>query len=222
VDVEVSGQPIIPTADLTSVMEAFGNYAAKTVQIQANAFENGWISGFVMMSLGMRETNLQNICGGVTKNAQGEWVQAFTDRGIFQVTDTNPSGAKWLASVPGCPNGPDDRPNFKPDVKGFRAGKTSALTAMHSPTFSAGLQYTLKEFSQNRTDAVPDVKTDDLLRFCIAAHNAGFTGAMDGYRAGDVDANTAHGDYSAWVLEQAPQIQEWVSTRPKWQVAKNA
>ena len=37
------------------------------------------------------------------------------------------------------------------------------------------------------------MKPEDVVRFVIAAHNAGFTGALTGYRAGNVDAHTTYG-----------------------------
>src|ERR1039458_5397352 len=208
---------VITPLQLNTIIERFGQEAVlKCQRLTRIAFPGGLFPPSVLMALGLRETNLQNICGGA-KLVDGQWAQAYTDRGVFQISDTQPTNAKWLASVPGCPNGPDDTANWDPDVKGFNKGKTSALTAMHCPTFSAAAQYTLAEMKRNRQLAYDaGVTSPDCLQFIVAAHNAGFEGALTGYREGNVDANTTLGDYSWWTLHYAPQIAAWITNHPGW------
>jgi hypothetical protein len=208
---------VITPAELTDIMEGFGNEACLLVQKETHAaWPGGWVPPSIVMSLGLRETNLTNIAGGATL-VNGQWQRAYTDRGVFQITDTFAPSAKWLASVPGCPNGPNDVSNWVPDMAGFRAGKTNALTAKHSPTLSAGLGYSVKSMKADRAQAyTAGVKPNDALQFVVAAHNAGFEGALKGYQEGNVDAYTTLGDYSWWVLHNAPMIAAWIIAHPKW------
>lgn len=183
-------------------LAVFGNYRVLRSQQLA---EDTFLHPSILMALGLRETGLTNICGGA-KLVNGVWVQAFTDRGCFQISDQVPANAKWLASVPGCNNG-----SWSPQA-GF-----TAFSTLHCPRFSDAVVYVLKEFEENKSQAaLAGVRANDLVRFCVAAHNAGFEGALEGYRAGNVDQNTAHGDYSAWVLKYATIIHNWVVEHPNW------
>ena len=204
---------VLTQEELTVIFERFGNEACLIVQREViAAFPGGWLSPSVVLSLGLRETGLENIRGGAVE-INGVWEPSDTDEGVFQVTNLVESNAIWLKSVPGCPNG-----SFKPDMEGWNAGKVNALTTDHNPTLSAGLQYTIDEIKANRAQAEPaGVKSADVLRFCIAAHNAGFEGALKGYESGNVDKFTTLGNYSAWVLENAPAVAEWIAARPAWQ-----
>ena len=60
------------------------------------------------------------------------------------------------------------------------------------------------------------VPSSDLLRFAVAAHNAGPTGALEGYREGNIDKHTAGGDYSAYVFATAPLVHNWIVAHPNW------
>ena len=197
---------VITFAELNTVIERFGQYAVLACQRETHAvFPGGWFPPSVLMALGLRETNLQNICGGATLEGD-HWVQAYTDRGVFQITDTQVTNAAWLRTVPGCPNG-----SWVPEH-----GHT-ALESMHCPTLSAAIGYTLKEMTLNRRLAYgAGVAPEHALQFIVAAHNGGFTGALNGYKEGNVDANTTLGDYSWWVLHYAPQIAAWIAAHPTW------
>ena len=198
---------VITPSQLDAAILKFGNYAVLKVQADVHAvFPGGWYSPSVLMALGLRETNLQNICGGAIK-VNGQWQRSFTDRGWLQISDTQPANAAWLATVPGCPNGSWDP-----------AHGHTAIEPMHVPTMSGAMDYTLKEMVSHRQLAYnAGVKSEDCLQFIVAAHNAGFTGALNGYQEGNVDANTTLGDYSWWVLHYAPQIAAWIKAHPKWQ-----
>ena len=50
----------------------------------------------------------------------------------------------------------------------------------------------------------------------MAAYNAGMGGALNGWRAGDVDRFTTGGDYSAWVLRHRLAVQHWLDAHPRW------
>jgi hypothetical protein len=194
-------------------MEAFGNEACLKAQSETHAaFPGGWLLPSVVLALGLRESSLENIRGGAIV-VNGKLVPTTTDEGFLQITNTVSSNATWLASVPGCPNG-----SWVPDMVGWNNGTVNALTDNHNPTFSAALQFTISEIKANRAQAEPaGVKSADVLRFCIAAHNAGFQGALEGYESGNVDRYTTLGDYSENVLQNAPVVAEWIAARPTWQ-----
>jgi hypothetical protein len=61
------------------------------------------------------------------------------------------------------------------------------------------------------------VKEADLVRFAVAAYNAGAYSAYQGYINGNVDKYTTHGDYSAWVFEAKSRIYQWIKAHPNWQ-----
>jgi hypothetical protein len=197
---------------LTVIFERFGQEAAHITQREIHAaWPGNWFKPEHGLALGCRETALANIRGGAVL-VNGVWVPSDTDEGVYQITNTVSSNATWLRSVPGCPNG-----SFKPDMPGFHSGKVNALTPAHNPTLSAGLTYTIAEIQANRAQAGPaGVKPNDVLRFVIAAHNAGFQGALEGYESGDVDRFTTHGNYSQWCLDNVPAITKWLDTHPKW------
>lgn len=180
----------------------FGNYRVLRSQQLA---EPTFVPPSVLMALGLRETDLTNICGGA-QLVDGRWVQAFRDRGCFQIVDTIPENLAWLATEPGCPNG-----QWSP-----ASGQTAAAP-MHCPQFTPAAEFVLHEFEANREQALAaKVPESHVLQFCVAAHNAGFEGALEGFHEDDMDAHTAHGDYSAWVLRFAPVIHDWVVEHRGW------
>lgn len=198
-------QPTYTQAELTPVFEHFGLYAAHRAQQLCAQHDGGWVPGATFIALGLRESGLRNVCGGA-KLVNGVWVPVKTDRGWLQISDTIAPNRQFLASVLGCPDG-----SWIPK-RGF-----TALEPLRCPTFSAASNYTLKEFSRNKASAIAShVPSADVLRFCVAAHNAGFTGALRGYRLGDVDKFTTHGDYSANVMANAVAVAAWIASRPKW------
>ena len=58
------------------------------------------------------------------------------------------------------------------------------------------------------------VRADDLFRFAASAYNAGPTGAIRGYEAGDSDRNTTGGNYGREVLRRFALFQELLDGRP--------
>lgn len=190
------------SAEVGHSLAVFGNYRVLRTQ-QLCEQEGNFPHPSTAMGLGLRETGLTNVCGGAIM-VKGVWVQSFTDRGCFQINEWEAKA--WLASVPGCPEG-----QWSPE-----AGH-NALEPHFCPRFSDSLEYVLKEFKEHKEQAAHvGVKAEDVERFCVAAHNAGFEGALEGYRVGNVDLNTAHGNYSAWVERYAQTIHTWVVGHPAW------
>lgn len=180
-----------------------GNYRVLKTQEVAREGGPDNIYGVHLLALGLRETGLRNINGGGTF-VNGTWAPAKTDRGCFQISQKYHSA--FLKSVPGCKEGswwPTD-------------GKT-ALDEGYCPRFSDAVRYanrTLQlgiEFSHDN-----HVRSEDRVRFAIAAYNAGLGGALNGYKQGNVDKYTTGGDYSKWVLEKVPEMRTWLNEHPNW------
>ncbi len=190
-----------PTAtEVGKALSEFGNYRVLRSQELAHGKV---IPASVLMALGLRESGLKNICGGAILE-DGKWVQSYSDRGCFQISDK--IEPDWLKSVPGCLNG-----HWSP------VGEVSAFQPMHVPRFTDAAIETLRVAKLNYAQAkAAGVKAEDLVRFCVAAHNAGFQGALKGYREGDVDLHTTHNDYSAWVMRESGVIHAWVLAHPNW------
>ena len=189
-----------------------GNYRVRRAQIVANAGAPDGISGALLLAIGLRETNGVNEEGGAKWDpVNNRWVAQddpkLMDVGIFQISRQHHPAA--LAQMVGVAN-----KTWGPVV----SGKT-ANDAGYVPRFEESLQFTLREMHESIAYAASrDVPEDQLVRFAVAAHNAGTGGAMTGYRAGNVDKYTALGDYSKWVLEARTLINRWLAQHPNWRV----
>lgn len=195
----------LPTpAEINSALARLENYRVKHVQELLYPYKP--IPASIMLALGFRESGLRNICGGAKKDpATGKWVKSFGDRSYLQISDQY--DGDFLKSVEGCPDG-----WWVPDAK---KPAVSAFEPMHVPRFSPATLYVKDEMEKAYAVGVGH-HVPDPLRFAVAAHNAGVQGALDGLKAGDVDVNTAGGDYSAYVLKVAPMIHDWIVAHPNW------
>lgn len=195
----------LPTpAEINSALGGLGNW--RVLHVQEALYPYRPISASVMLALGFRETGLKNICGGATWDGS-KWVRSYTDRGWLQISASILREAEWLRTQEGCPNG---------SWTAVPAGH-NALEPMHCPRFSPALDFTkatmFADMAFAQANAIPAA---DLFRFAVAAHNAGPTGALHGYREGDVDKHTAGGDYSHYVFAVAPMIHDWIVGHPNW------
>jgi hypothetical protein len=183
---------VLTERQVADALKHLGNYRVLAAQHVANENTTDGISGGLMLSLGMRESLLQNINN-----------KAQTDKGCFQITELY--HLAWLKSQPGCPEGQwRPQPGRTADEDGF------------CPRYTPALEYAL----QMLQDAVAYAKKrsiKDPVRFAVAAYNAGIGGALRGYQEGDVDKYTTGGDYSAWVLKVKPMVQHWIAAHPSWQ-----
>lgn len=195
----------VPTpAEINDALAHLGNW--RVLHTQEACYPYKPIPASVMLALGFRESGLKNICGGAVLQ-NGVWVQSYTDRGWLQISATIDREAKWLAKQEGCGNG-----YWSP-----ASPPVNALTEMHVPRFSPALDFTKATMLEDMAFAAnANVPPADRLRFAVAAHNAGPTGALAGYREGDVDKHTAGGDYSAYVFATAPLIHDWIVGHPNW------
>jgi hypothetical protein len=185
-----------------------GNYRVKRAQQAALQGTPDGISGGLLLALGLRESHLTNVEGGA-KLVDGRWV-AQDDPNRMDVGWTQISRLHHLDSLRRMP-GVKVR-TWAPVV----SGKTAA-DGGYAPRFEEALQFTIQELREAQAYGQDHgVDRNDLVRFAIAAHNAGSGGAVRGFREGDVDKYTARGDYSAWVLATKAQVNGWLTTHPNW------
>lgn len=190
-------------------LASLGNYRVRRVQTVCNEGKPDGISGSLFLALGLRETFLQNIEGGAKLDkATGKWVAQdnpeLMDVGVFQIS--RKYHIHDLALMLGVPNG-----TWGP--------VTSTKTAADSgfvPRFEESLQFTLREFHENMALLENPVPARHLVQVAVAAHNAGVEGARKGYTMGDIDINTAGGDYSEWVLRHRTMVNHWLGQHPSW------
>lgn len=183
----------------------FGNYRTRRCQYVALQGQPDGIFGITLMALGLRESALRNINGGA-ELVNGKWVATKTDKGVFQIASLY--HAYSLARMPAVQEG-TWAPVVAPGVTGDDL----------CPRFEDSIQFTLRQMHEAQAfGADHDVPVRELPRFAVAAHNAGVGGALKGYREGNVDKYTAHGDYSAWVERHARKIQAWLVAHPGWRV----
>jgi soluble lytic murein transglycosylase-like protein len=75
------------------------------------------------------------------------------------------------------------------------------------PTLTAATLFAVQLLRDNmrfaREHGVPKAQ---VLRFAVAAYNAGAGGALTGFRSGNVDRNTANHNYSTDVLARAQVV----------------
>lgn len=183
---------------------------ARAHKVQRMCLDSGRVKNtpWIVLALGLRETWLRNILGGA-KLVDGVWVPeddpAKQDAGFLQISK------KWhpdvLRRMEAVASG-----TWQPVIEGANAFAPGMV-----PTFRAAVPYVLAELASSldfaRLHVIPD---RDRQRFAIAAHNCGKGGALEGYRHGDVDMLTSGGDYSAWVLDAAPKVEQFVVTHPNW------
>ncbi len=176
-----------------AALRRLGNYRVEVAQEVAAEGPADAFSGATLLSVGLRETGLLNINN-----------EADTDHGCFQVSEK--FHATWLLSQPGCLEG----------TWTAIAGH-SALEDGFCPRYTPACIYALQILKENYAVGVAkNVLPESLLRFSLAAYNAGVGGALAGYREGDVDKYTTGGDYSLWVLDGRRKINNFLVRNPNW------
>lgn len=196
-----------------------GNYRVRRIQTVALEGEPDGISGALLLAFGLRETLLQNIIGGLayvnpenlkerwpTDRKGGiwvpEWDPARQDVGVFQISRLwNGAALRRMIAV--------QTGTWGPVIDG-----KSAYDAYAVPRFEDSLQFTLSLLHEHMAmadDAGVD-ELDERVDIAIAAHNAGFSGALAGWRLGDVDRNTAQHDYVKWVKEHRTKVNRALNT----------
>ena len=164
---------------IASEIEALGHERVKKIR-EIGRREH--ISGVLLLAMAHRESAMRNIVGD---HGHG--------RGIMQIDDR--FHQDWLREHKGCQSG------------SFKATFESALPAGRVPSLVAGVTKACELLDQNlgfaKSHGVPDGLR---LRFAVAAYNAGAGGALEGFRAGDVDKLTTGADYSRDVLAHRAEV----------------
>lgn len=183
----------LSTEHVARSLSRLGNFRVKMAQAAAAEGPPDGISGALMLSLGLRETDLQNINN-----------QEQTDHGGFQISELY--HADWLRTEPGCPEG-----------KWVAVAGHTANEDGYCPRYTPALNYALKMIKGSVSFAKRQgVKDSEAVRFAVAAYNAGGGGALRGFKEGDVDKYTTGGDYSGWVMRHRLIIQHWLDAHPAW------
>ena len=174
----------ITAQQLESELDAFGHHRIEIVAELAHDGPPDGIGPALILAMGSRETDLRNIVGD---HGHG--------RGWLQIDDRFHPG--FLSTHRGCDSG------------SFNAKFASALPKGRVPTLTAATLFAVQLLRDNvqfaREHGVPKAQ---VLRFAVAAYNAGAGGALAGFKAGNVDLNTAapSHDYSADVLARAQAV----------------
>lgn len=194
-------------------LEAMGNYRVKRAQAVAHEGFNDGIGGALVLALGMRETWGHNVQGGA-KLVNGKWVAL--DPAIAE--DARKMDVGWLQinryyhynalkRMPAVKTG-----TWGPMISGHWPTETGFV-----PRFEESLRFTIAELREAIAFGLDEgVPVAEIVRFAVAAHNAGQGGALSGFNSGNVDRYTAKGDYSAWVLEAKSHVNDWLSHHPNW------
>lgn len=193
-------------ADLTpaqvgSALKNLGTYRVIAAQEIAKEGAADLISGSLLLSLGLRESLLRNV-----ENP------AQTDKGVVQITKLYHSD--WLDDQLGCLAG--DLTKQATTEWRVAPGEHSALEVGYVPRFTPAVLYAC-DMLKTAVKAAPDDLSDtELIRFAIAAYNAGVGGAKKGLAAGDVDKYTTGGDYSRYVIRHRSLVSHWLNEHPNW------
>lgn len=192
---------------IDDALRRLGHYRVVRAQEQAELLP-GIVGGWVILALGMRETWGRNIEGGA-KLENGRWV-AETDPLRMDVGWLQISRRYHLAALRGMPAVKVG--TWSTDVPGKTAADGGCV-----PRFTHALRFTVAEMERAIVYGRDHgVKESELRAFAVAAHNAGMGGALRGYQAGNVDQQTAGGDYSRWVMDARKKIGDWIKLHPTW------
>jgi hypothetical protein len=160
--------------------------------------------GILALALGLRETGLKNIEGGAVLKG-GEWVFAPLDVGAFQISR---KAYPWaLGRMPAVKAG-----SWAPIEHGH-----TPMDIGYVPRYEEQVQFLKPEFHETRAWCMDHkIRGAERDQFTASAHNAGLGGAIEGWKRGDVDLNTAHGNYGRFVVAQMPTISRWLEDHARW------
>ena len=188
-----------------------GNYRVVRAQQVAGEGPPDGISGALLLSLGLRETWLNNIQGGAKPDGHGGWVTlgpedyAIMDVGWLQISRKYHLAA--LQKMPAVKNG-----TWGPVVPVHTPAEYGYVTR-----FTDALLFTLNELHESTAYAQDHgIDGAEAIRFAVVAHTAGLGGALKGHQEGDPDKYTALGDYSEWVLAARTEVNRWLIAHPNW------
>lgn len=176
----------ITQAQLESQLDSFGPDKIRIVGELAHQGPPDGVGPALLLAMGSRETNLANIVG-----------DGGHGRGWLQIDDR--FFATWLSRHAGCASG-TWRPQF---ASALPRGRVPTLT--HSTLQAIEILHGNVAFAASRK-----LPANERMRFAVAAYNSGAGNAIHAFGAGDVDAHTAHGDYSADVFQRRDVVARYL------------
>jgi len=189
--------PALTPQHIHEAIAKFGNYRTKECQRAAHQGAPDLISGSLIIAMGLRESDLQNV-----NNA------SETDHGWLQINDRWHS--RFLNSVPAVRAG-----TWGPVVEGHQATEDG-----YCPRFRDALFYAIDIISHGIEIAL-DYDADRTMakRVALAGFNAGLQAALDDWRDhGNPDLRTAGGDYSSWVIAHQTKVNRWLNDHAGWKL----
>lgn len=201
--------------DVATALARLGKYRVRRAQTVALQGQPDGISGALVLAMGLRETWGRNIEGGAKRVGT-----------VYVALDPKKPSEARLMDVSWLQISRVYHFDALSRMLAVKAGTWDEAAPGHSPAeggyvprFEEALQFTLSEMHEAMAFAEDNgIPEKDWPRFAIAAHNAGRSDALKGYRAGDVDLFTAGGDYSVWVLRARSQVNAWLGEHRKWLV----
>lgn len=202
---------IFSQQQVDAAIQHFGRYRTRRCQELANEGPPDGISGAHLIAMGLRETGLKNVRGGVIRDSTGMWIKQpdYRQQDVGWVQISQKYHEEALSRMVGVAEG-----TWSPVL----SGKTAASPKC-CPRFTDSLRYTLDEMHESQQFADDFSVPDNMLaQFAVAAHNAGAGGALSGYRKGNMDLYTTGGDYSVWVYAHVKKVRDFFKRNPKYKV----
>jgi uncharacterized protein YfiM (DUF2279 family) len=176
-------------------LDSFGLHRIEIVTELTHQGPPDGIGPALLLAIGTRETGLRNIAG-----------DGGHGRGWVQIDDR--FHAAWLDAHAGCSSG------------SWKATFKSALPQGRVPTLTAGAMRAVELLRGSAQFArAHGVPKEQVVRFAVAAYNAGAGGALEGLKKGNVDARTAGsagskgGDYSKDVLKRQAAVAKFLKSK---------
>jgi hypothetical protein len=204
--------PLMTQAAVENALVGLGHYRVQRVQTVALEGLPDGISGPLLLGMGLRESGLKNVTGGLAyvnpdsrrerwpvDRAGGVWVAEWDPK--LQDVSWVQISRRWngfaLSGMPGVESG-----TWGPVVAGSAADEGLV------PQFERSLRFTLDllhEHMAQAGDAGATMQADQVA-IAVAAHNCGIYNAVRAWKGGDVDRYTTQGDYSAWVFHHRTMV----------------
>lgn len=173
-------------------IHALGRGRVEVVLEEATEGGPDLIAGSLILAIGLRESNLRNVCG-----------DGGHGRGWLQIDDR--FHGPFLMAHPGCKDG-----TWGPFVHSVKSG--GALPPGRVPGMLAAERYAIQLLRGNAAFAAHSgVRESHCKQFMIAAYNCGAGNALKSYRAhgiAGIDRLTAGRDYSRDVLANQHAVNE--------------
>lgn len=189
----------LPYITIHNSIKRFGNKRTKRVG-EASRWSNDVMGQSDWLALMLRETLCKNIESHATDDSGKP-----NDTGIAQINRFfNEEALREMEAVL--------HGTYAPVVPGANPYQRG-----YCPTLDETLRWLNRRFTLVQRQARQDyVALSDLKRFVFSSHNAGYSGALNGYREGDSDKYTTGGEYGLWCVATSRRVKRWLSLHPNW------